>query len=116
MPLPSSRGTDASVFCVHLRLHPGITWSHPASAPCKVPPLKHTSKCWGRVHKRSTSHQSNGGGNEPSPATAMTGEEAGLDDGPAVAVFDLLTFKREEGSGEWNYPWDLTGGLYRCGA
>lgn len=33
---------------------------------------------------------------------------------PAAADFGLLTFKREEGSGEWNYPWDLTGGLYRC--
>lgn len=30
-----------------------------------------------------------------------------------VAEFGLLTFAREEGTGEWDYPWDLTGGLYR---
>lgn len=30
-----------------------------------------------------------------------------------AADFGLLTFTREEGTGEWDYPWDLTGGLYR---
>lgn len=33
--------------------------------------------------------------------------------GFAVADFGLLTFARGEGTGEWDYPWDLTGGLYR---
>lgn len=30
-----------------------------------------------------------------------------------AAQFSVLTFVRGEGSGEWDYPWDLTGGLYR---
>lgn len=30
-----------------------------------------------------------------------------------AAEFGLLTFSREEAMGEWDYPWDLTGGLYR---
>ena len=30
-----------------------------------------------------------------------------------MADFGLLTFARGEGTGEWDYPWDLTGGLYR---
>lgn len=30
-----------------------------------------------------------------------------------AADFGLLTFCRDEGTGEWNYPWDLTGSLYR---
>lgn len=31
----------------------------------------------------------------------------------AAADFELLMFVRGEGTGEWDYPWDLTGGLYR---
>lgn len=45
-----------------------------------------------------------GGGDGPQPQVT-----------PAVVVadFGLLTFSRREGTGEWDYPWDLTGGLYR---
>lgn len=45
--------------------------------------------------------------------------EAPESDGPRepravlAADFGLLTFARREGTGEWDYPWDLTGGLYR---
>jgi glycosyltransferase involved in cell wall biosynthesis len=26
---------------------------------------------------------------------------------------DILNFRRSDGTGDWDYPWDLTGGLYR---
>lgn len=49
-----------------------------------------------------------GGGGEKGPSEGKDGTEL-----ESVADFDLLTFARGEGTGEWNYPWDLTGGLYR---
>lgn len=52
-----------------------------------------------------------GGGGHRSAGVGMVGAEDLVV--REVADFGLLTFVRAEGSGEWNYPWDLTGGLYR---
>lgn len=93
---------------MHLRLHPGITWSHTAGAPCKVPPLAHTSKAKARRKTIGGTRKGHIGGGEIVNANV----EAVEGDQP-VADFGLLAFTREEGSGEWDYPWDLTGGLYR---
>ncbi|CAM9163920.1 unnamed protein product [Choristocarpus tenellus] len=89
--------TDLSVHCVHLRLNPHITWSHPAGSPCRVPlftPTTYTPTATAKVGK------------------VVVGSGTGGDTG-LQADFDILTFSREEGSGEWDYPCDLTGGLYR---
>lgn len=120
---PGLRSTDPSTFCVHLRLHPGITWSHTSGAPCHLPPLSPSgrevtpSQCSLTVH-------SSGGSEDAVDDRGLTGGSVGgasESDGPRerqgravlAADFGLLTFIRDEGTGEWDYPWDLTGGLYR---
>ncbi|CAN0087054.1 unnamed protein product, partial [Ectocarpus sp. 4 AP-2014] len=140
--------TDPSVFCVHLRLHPGITWSHTAGSPCSVPLLSPTV---GHVVQSQQGVDHGGGGAEGSGSGSSsssqrgkggvgvgdlggreedrsTGESIGKSGGSeawsrrrwrrhapvvAAAEFGLLTFTRAQGTGEWDYPWDLTGGLYR---
>lgn len=142
----TSTTADPSVFCVHLRLHPGITWSHTAGAPCSVPPLSPTV---GHVVQSQQGVDHGGGGAEGSGSPGSQRGEGGVGDGglggreeessagepirtlgggearrrrqrqwrhpPVVtaAEFGLLTFARAQGTGEWDYPWDLTGGLYR---
>ncbi|CAM9450282.1 unnamed protein product [Ectocarpus sp. 13 AM-2016] len=141
--------TDPSVFCVHLRLHPGITWSHTAGSPCSVPPLSPTvghvvQSQQGVDHgsggadgigtdSSSSSRRGNGGvgvcGLGGREEDHFAGDPIGTSDGSeawprprrrrrhppvvAAAEFGLLTFTRAQGTGEWDYPWDLTGGLYR---
>ena len=63
---------DPSLFNAHLKLHPGIQFSHPASK-VNVPPQLHAF---------------------PSSSSALQ--------------FSLI-----EGTGDWAYPIDLCGGLYR---
>lgn len=101
--------TDSSVLCVHLRLHPGITWSHTAGSPCNVPPLSHVGR-----------DVELGASKSPPRAVAQgsateIGHNCEVDRGRSTiaADFSVLTFARKEGTGEWDYPWDLTGGLYR---
>ncbi|CAN0298631.1 unnamed protein product, partial [Ectocarpus sp. 12 AP-2014] len=139
--------TDPSVFCVHLRLHPGITWSHTAGSPCSVPPLSPTV---GHVvqSQQGVDHDSSGAESSGSCSSSSSqrgkggvgvcglggreedhsaGDPIGTSGGSeawsrrqrrhppvvAAAEFGLLTFARAQGTGEWDYPWDLTGGLYR---
>ncbi|CAM9313989.1 unnamed protein product, partial [Hapterophycus canaliculatus] len=138
---------DPAIFCVHLRLNPGITWSHTSGGPCKVPPLAPTGRevipterptdygGGGSARTGSIGIQSGGcrgQGNEAGGSNSRkTNDECRVaregnwavsgGDGlrrPAtptvvVAEFGLLSFARREGTGEWDYPWDLTGGLYR---
>lgn len=98
-----------------------------------MPPLSHTGKTVGRNDgsvsgdrggRRSTGYGGSGGQHvvsDLSPSSTKLGcaEEKVGGCGeerrqlPVAANFDLLTISREEGTGEWNYPWDLTGGLYR---
>lgn len=124
---------DPSVFCVHLRLHPGITWSHTSDSPCKIPPFSPTEK---RVSPEMSGDNRSDGNNinvegcfggcedAKSKLSSRVTAQRGQRDRPGsesprrlscaiAADLDLLTFSRDEGSGEWNYPWDLTGGLYR---
>jgi len=127
-PLTLANATDPSTFCVHLRLHPGITWSHTAGSPCDVPPLSPTGREVVPAQGVPAVDPSDGAGGRGAGRGDADDErrrsaEGGASDGgksrqrqpPAVvaADFGLLTFVREEGTGEWNYPWDLTGGLYR---
>ena len=35
----SQLGADASIFCCHLKLHPGVVYSHPSSSACLPPNL-----------------------------------------------------------------------------
>ncbi|CAM9333384.1 unnamed protein product [Pylaiella littoralis] len=136
---------DSSTFCVHLRLHPGITWSHTSGSPCNVPPLYPTDKevilqsRGGVITGTSSSGSGTGtssgisrgevgsGGSSKSDELLGGGEDekvgrSGCEKaqtraiaavGFAAADFDLLVFDRAGGTGEWDYPWDLTGGLYR---
>lgn len=123
--------TDEAVFCVHSRLHPGITWSHTAGSPCYVPPLSHTGKGVA-LHVDGDGGGAGGGGRAGrhdgsiilgsclSPqgvanegASILEGHGVDRPLSVAAADFGVLTFVRGEGTGEWNYPWDLTGGLYR---
>eukprot|EP00752_Nemacystus_decipiens_P002571 g2409.t1 len=121
---------DPSTFCVHLRLHPGITWSHTSGAPCQVPPLSPSGRevtlpqaSFTERPDSSSSSSSGSSSSEDAMASRDPGQEkVGVEptDGEArkrlaglAADFGLLTFTREEGTGEWDYPWDLTGGLYR---
>eukprot|EP00903_Cladosiphon_okamuranus_P010619 g10042.t1 len=117
--------TDPSTFCVHLRLHPGITWSHTSDAPCHVPPLSPSARRVTPPRSSFTVQPSGGIEGEIDGRGFAAGERVGgapESDGPRerqrrsvlVADFGLLTFTRQEGTGEWDYPWDLTGGLYRC--
>ncbi|CAM9972152.1 unnamed protein product [Ectocarpus sp. 8 AP-2014] len=146
----ASTAADPSVFCVHLRLHPGITWSHTAGSPCSVPPLSPTL---GHVVQSQQGVDHGSGGAEGSGSGSGSGSSSrrgkggvGVGDlggreedrsagepigksgsseawsrrrrrrhAPVVAAaeFGLLTFTRAQGTGEWDYPWDLTGGLYR---
>lgn len=138
--------TDPSTFCIHPRLHPGITWSHTSGVPCNVPPLSptgrrivpsqrvidHGGSAGSSSSTQSIGCRSQGDGTSDGSGRRKTGERraakdetpaAGDGDGPlrqatttspvTVADFGLLTFARREGTGEWDYPWDLTGGLYR---
>ncbi|CAM9623936.1 unnamed protein product, partial [Discosporangium mesarthrocarpum] len=105
--------TDQSVSCVHLRLNPSITWSHTTGTPCKVPPLTPSKLCPDPSRKgalRVLGELGSGTETGIAPKVGMWGREEGV---LPMADFDILTFVRSEGSGEWDYPWDLTGGLYR---
>lgn len=101
--------TDSSVLCVHLRLHPGITWSHTAGSPCNVPPLSHVDL---DVELGASKSSSRAVAQCSSTETGHICEEDG-GRSTVAAEFSVLTFARKEGTGEWDYPWDLTGGLYR---
>ena len=117
--LPWLRCTDPSVFCAHLRLHPGITWSHTAGSPCDVPPLSHIGRKVSSLGRNSDQLRAPASYTRTAtkdPPKTDSDQGRVMDHGrPMVAAdFSLLTFARNEVTGEWNYPWDLTGGLYRC--
>lgn len=66
---------DSSIGCCHLKLHPGVLYSHPASTVCLPPSL---SVVRGGLHQYFVS-------------------------------FPMHTL----GKGDWNYPIDFCGGIYR---
>ncbi|CAM9942030.1 unnamed protein product [Ascophyllum nodosum] len=110
--------SDPSVFCAHLRLHPGITWSHTAGSPCDVPPLSHIGRKVSSLGRNSDQLRAPASYTRTAtkdPPKTDSDQGRVMDHGrPMVAAdFSLLTFARNEVTGEWNYPWDLTGGLYR---
>ncbi|CAM9757082.1 unnamed protein product [Chrysoparadoxa australica] len=68
----------------HTKLHPGVTFSHPASATCRVPSFMR-------------------GGKSIEPVELVTSTNA--------SPWSALLFRRSEGILDWDYPWDLTGGI-----
>ena len=106
-----------------------------------MPPLSPTDRGFARdsVRVGSSSSGSIGGGGSIGGVSSSgggdgSGRRGGVEKGPSegkdgaglegrmlrqrhpplsAADFNLLTFARGEGTGEWDYPWDLTGGLYR---
>jgi hypothetical protein len=76
------------VLSIHPKLHPGICWSHAASKPCARPPLR-----WMRLANPVADTQ---------PATTGAWDDC------------CLVFRRSDGTGDWDYPWDLCGAVYRA--
>jgi hypothetical protein len=70
---------DPGVFCYHVKMHPAVTYSHPADKVVDPPPFRDYNVDRAAV----ASHRAARGGS--------------------------LTFERSLGTGDWNYPWDLAG-------
>eukprot|EP00928_Gymnodinium_smaydae_P043679 TRINITY_DN29221_c0_g1_i1.p1 TRINITY_DN29221_c0_g1~~TRINITY_DN29221_c0_g1_i1.p1 ORF type:complete len:744 (-),score=167.83 TRINITY_DN29221_c0_g1_i1:17-2218(-) len=78
--------TSPEVLTVHLKLAPGMSYAQPPDLLMRHPPL---SAAAGHRHAAS-----------PLELLESLGGE-------------LVTFRREKGEADWNYPWDLSGSIYR---
>ena len=117
-------------FSVQIKLHPGISYSHPASKVCLPPPLTAVRAEMSEVSEVSeNSTHSTGSGavgkSEPHCSPLETTQttsnsnskwqsnDSNVSEGSKESKELLLRFSLFHGTVDWRYPFDLCGSMYR---
>jgi hypothetical protein len=107
-------GRHPALVAYHWKLHPGVTFNHPASAHCKLPTLYLMPPV-----PRGACPTHGADGADPASgcptASAVCHCGPGGTPGGAPTTPGSLVFRVGDGTLDWDYPWDLCGSVYRAG-